>query len=110
MCCVSQVKLYVTQEAANTLSGVTVGNAAVTYSKGADPQPFILINTNIGRGTLNNVAVTLSFSQLEGGAQGICQENMGSYSVCSYILNCSSASDGSYQCCAHGDVAVAELL
>ncbi len=92
------------------LKSIHLDKASVTYSSGKDPNPFVAFKAGLTQG-LGNYQVTLTFGPLGGsGVTSICDTNVGSFTVCNYILNGKALAGGAYQCCAHGDVAVASSI
>lgn len=90
--CSSQVKLYITSEAASAFSGAVVnaiGGGTIPLSSatvGADPEPYISLPLTLLPAT-GDVPVTLIFTNLAGGATSVCYQIVGSFTVCPYTLN-----------------------
>lgn len=95
------------QAAQDTIAKVTFRGSTIRFSKGEDSEgPFVVLPTRIANGAIDQ-PLELEFNSLSGGATAVCDNVVGSFVVCNYVLYGSEDSAGDFSCCAQGDVPVA---
>lgn len=93
---VDEIRLYINPNVTSALVGVVLGGTDVGYTLQSDPAPYVSIAAGLAYG--NTAQVLLQFTS-QVSASDVCTLQLGSYSVCNYVLMGQSG-----QCCTSADV------
>ena len=80
---VAQIRLYINPNLTSSLAGVILAGNDASYNITSDPAPYIAITAGLPFGTA--AEVVLQFASSVSAAE-VCSLQLGSYSVCNYIL------------------------
>ena len=93
---VDEIRLYINPNVTSALAGVILSGNDAAYSLKSDPAPYVAITAGLAFGTPADIILQFDSSV---SASDVCTLQLGSYSVCSYVLMGQSG-----QCCTSADV------
>ena len=94
---VDEIRLYINPNVTAFLAGVVIAGNDAGYSLQSDPAPYVSIPAGLAFGSAAQIMLQFT-AQVS--AEDVCPLQLGSYSVCNYVLMGQSG-----ECCTAADVA-----